>query len=314
MLSRRSLLATLPAAVTGAAPARAASPGQLRIELQKGEPLLVAARQNRAFETLLEPLGIEVKWLEFEFGPPLLEAMQAGAIDIGATGDAPPVFAQAAHADIVYIAARPDSGNSYAILLPPGSTLRTLADLRGKRIAFGRGSSSHSLTLAALEKAGLAYSDIKPVTLGPADAAAAFEHGDLDAWTIWDPYAAITEGRPGVRALARTRDIGPQNNFYLANRTYAGSNGALIGRIVQNIVRTGEWCDAHPTEVAQLLASGTGIPLAAWRLAVARGSFRSVPIDDTVLQQQQIVADRFTAARLIPGAVNVRDYAWRAAS
>ena len=309
MLPRRSLLATLSACA--AAPARAGTQGQLRIGTQKGEPVLMAARQNHGFEALLQPLGIAVRWVEFEFGPPMLEAMRVGAIDIGATGDAPPVFAQAAHADLVYIAARPDGGKSLAILLPPGSELRTLADLRGQRIGFGRASSAHALTLAALEKAGIAYADIKPVMLGPADAAAAFAHGDLDAWAVWDPYVAVTEAVPGVRVLARSGDVGPANSFYLASRDFATSRGDVLRLVVQQLGRAGDWCDAHRDALAQLLTGSSGISLEAWQRAAGRGSFRTVPIDDTVLQQQQIVADRFAARRLIPGKVNVGDYAWR---
>ncbi len=314
MLTRRSLLAALPASVACAGAARAATPKQLRIGYQKGEPVLVAAKQNHSFETKLQPLGIDVLWLEFEFGPPLLEAMRVGAIDIGGCGDAPPIFAQAAQADLVYIAARPDSGNSSAILLPPGSDVHRLADLRGKRIAFGRGSIAHSLTLAALEKAGIAYSDIKPIALGPADAAAAFAHGDLDAWAVWDPYVAITETRPGVRVLARTADIGPQNSFYMASRDYATRSGEVLGQVVQNLASVGAWCDANHDAVARLLSGGTGVSFDAWKRAADRGSFRSVPIDAAVLAQQQQVADRFYALRLIPAAVKVRDYAWQAAS
>jgi ABC-type nitrate/sulfonate/bicarbonate transport system substrate-binding protein len=142
----------------------------LRTGYQKGEPVLVAPKQNRSFETLLQPQGIEVSWLEFEFGSAPLEAMRVGAIDIGAAGDAPPVFAQAARADLVYIVGRPDSSNGSAIPLPPGSTLQTLGDLRGERIAFGKGSSAHGLTIAALQEAGIAYRHITPVTLGPTDA------------------------------------------------------------------------------------------------------------------------------------------------
>jgi NitT/TauT family transport system substrate-binding protein/sulfonate transport system substrate-binding protein len=314
MLPRRALLAALPACAAAAAPARGDTPRQLRIGTQKGEPVLMAARQDHGFEALLQPLGIEVRWVEFEFGPPMLEAMRAGAIDIGATGDAPPVFAQAAHAELVYIAARPDGGKSLGILLPPGSQLRTLADLRGQRVGFGRASSAHALTLAALEKAGIAYADIRPVALGPADAAAAFAHGDLDAWAVWDPYVAVTEARPGVRVLARSGDIGPANSFYLASRDFATNHGDILRLVVQQLGRAGAWCDAHRDAVAQLLAGATGISLEAWRLATGRGSFRTVPIDDAVLRQQQIVADRFAALRLIPGPVNVRDYAWRESS
>lgn len=318
MLSRRSAVGLLPAAlalaVTRARAAGGAVPKQLRVGFQKGEPVLVTARQNRSFDTLLQPLGVEVTWLEFAFGPPMLEAMRVGGIDIGSVGDTPPVFAQAGKAELVYIGARPFNGDSSAILVPPGSPLRTLQDLKGRRIAFGRGSSAHNLTLAALEKAGLSYSDIQPVPLAPADAAAAFEHGDIDAWTIWDPYYAITEARPGVRVLARTRDIGPQNSFYLASRDYATRYGDVLWSIVEEIGRVGAWCDAHHAEVAQLLSTGTGVKLEDWTRAVNRASFRSVPISDKLLGEQQVVADRFRGVGLIPAALNVRDYGWRVTS
>ena len=154
MITRRTLLGSLPAAGTGVGAARAfAAPGKLlRVGFQKGEPILLAAKQNRSLETLLNPLGIDVQWVEFQFGPPMLEAMRVNAIDIGAVGDTPPVFAQAAHGDLLYIAAQRAGGQ--AILVPAGSTLRTLQDLKGKKVAFGRGSAAHSLPLAALEKAG----------------------------------------------------------------------------------------------------------------------------------------------------------------
>ena len=146
-----------------------------------------------------------MQWVEFQFGPPMLEAMRVNAIDIGAVGDTPPVFAQAAHGDLLYIAAQRAGGQ--AILVPPGSTLQTLHDLKGKKVAFGRGSSAHNLTIAALEKGGLTYADIQPIYLGPADAGAAFERGAIDAWTIWDPYYALFETRPGVRVLAKWTEI-----------------------------------------------------------------------------------------------------------
>ena len=172
MILRRRLLAALPAIGTATAVASAAPSKLLRVGYQKGEPLLLAAKQNRSLEALLNPLGIDVQWVEFQFGPPMLEAMRVGAVDLGAVGDTPPVFAQAAHGDLLYIAAQRSGGQ--AILAPPGSALETLHDLKGKKVAFGRGSSAHNLTLAALEKVGLTYADIQPIYLGPADAGPAF--------------------------------------------------------------------------------------------------------------------------------------------
>ena len=166
-------------------------------------------------------LGQTVRWVEFSFGPPLLEALSLDGIDFGQTGDAPPIFAQAARVE-PRLRGRPGGRRlRYRDPAAEGFTIRSLADLKGKRVAFAKASSAHNLTIAALEKAGLSYADIEPVTLAPADAAAAFARGSIDAWTIWDPYFAIAEAGEGVRVLARATDIAPQNNFFLASRPFA---------------------------------------------------------------------------------------------
>ena len=221
----------------------------LRVGFQKGEPILLAAKQNRSLETLLNPLDIEVQWIEFQFGPPMLEAMRVNSVDIGAVGDTPPVFAQAAHGDLLYIAAQRAGGQ--AILVPPGSTLQTLHDLKGRKVAFGRASSAHNLTLAALEKAGLTYNDIQPIYLGPADAGAAFERGAIDAWTIWDPYYALFETRPGVRMLAKWTDITEQNSFFMCRRAYVEANEQVTTKIIAEFGRIAEWARSHRPELAR---------------------------------------------------------------
>jgi aliphatic sulfonates family ABC transporter substrate-binding protein len=312
MATRRQLLAATSSVLAGALAlgAQASEAAVLRVGFQKGEPVLVAAKENRSLETLLNPLGISVSWLEFAFGPPILEAMRVGSIDVGGVGDTPPIFAQAAHADLVYVGSRPSTGDSSAVLVPPGSTLQTLHDLKGKKVAFARGSSAQNLTLAALEKAGLTFTDIQPIYLAPADAAAAFAHGDIDAWTIWDPYYAIAEARPGVRVLASSKDITPQNSFYLASRAYAALLPQVIDKVVAGFGDVGTWCDAHKTDVAQLLSTGTGVPLPVMNRVVARTSFRSVPMTEALVADQQRIADRFSNLGIIPGKLTVRDYAW----
>lgn len=313
-ITRRSLLhtagATLPAfAITAAA----AAPGKtLRVGFQKGEPLFVATKQNRSLEKLLNPLGIDVQWVEFQFGPPMLEAMRVNAIDIGAVGDTPPVFAQAAHGDLLYIAAQRAGGQ--AILVPSRSGLNTLRDLKGKKVAFGRGSSAHDLTIAALEKAGLTYADIQPIYLGPADAGAAFERGSIDAWTIWDPYYALFETRPGVRVLAKWTDIGEQNSFFMASRAYVEANTATTVTIVNELSGMAGWARAHRPELSALIANETGMPLDAVQRAVNRAPFVVLPMNEEIVRNQQIVANRFHALGLIPIDIKVSDAVWRAST
>src|SRR5262249_52267837 len=142
----------------------------------------------------------DVKWSEFQFGPPMMEALGAGAIDFGEVGDMPPIFAQAAGQRFVYAARMP--GSQHAMLVPEGSAIRTVADVKGKKVAVARGSSAHNVTVRLLEKAGLAFADIVPAYMPPADASAAFSRGSVDAWVVWDPYYALAERRQKARAIA----------------------------------------------------------------------------------------------------------------
>ncbi|SFE94873.1 aliphatic sulfonate ABC transporter substrate-binding protein [Methylobacterium sp. 13MFTsu3.1M2] len=316
MLDRRALLAALaalplaPALTPALAPgARAAEPGVLRIGYQKNG-ILVVAKQQKIIEKRLEPLGYAVRWVEFSFGPPLLEALSLDGIDLGQTGDAPPIFAQAARSNLVYAAAQEAGGSGAGILLPKGSEIRSLAELKGKRVAFAKASSSHNLTIAALEKAGLSYADIEPVTLAPADAAAAFARGSIDAWTIWDPYFAIAEQGEGVRVLVRATDVTPQNNFFLASRPFAESRAPVLTAAIDALGEVAAWCTQNRGAVAELLSQGTGVPLAATRRAVDRTDYVIGPMTDRVAAEQQRVADRFHALKLIPKPIRIADAVW----
>lgn len=309
MLTRRSLLGSLPA-IAAASASRAQPARQFRIGYQKNG-VLVVAKQQQAIENRLRPLGVSVNWTEFSFGPPLLEALRLGNLDFGTVGDTPPIFAQAARADLLYVAAVPAASSGSAILLPAGSTLQTLADLKGKRVAFARGSSAHNLTVAALEKAGISFTEITPIQLAPADAAAAFTRGSVDAWTIWDPYYAIAEVQAGVRILAKSKEIAPQNSFYLSSRSYVQSNAPVVSAVISELAKVAAWSDVHRDEVAQLLSDGTGVPLDAMQRAVGRTGFTIGPVTDDIVQQQQQVADRFHRLGLIPVHVNVAEITWR---
>jgi aliphatic sulfonates family ABC transporter substrate-binding protein len=293
-----------------AAPAVAqTAPKEVRIGFQKNGPLLIAKQQGR-LEERFKPLGIEVKWVEFSFGPPLLEALNVGSIDYGTTGDAPPIFAQAARANLVYVAAQEAAGSGAAILLPPNSPIQSLQDLKGKKIGFAKASSSHNLTIAAIEKAGLGYGDFTPVYLPPADARAAFERGSLDAWTIWDPYFAIAEKQPGVRVLALSKGIVAQNSFFLANRDFTQKNPAIVATINDELSKVAKWAETHRADVAGVLAQATGLDLDSWKRAVDRTDFNVGPVTPSVIAEQQRIADRFHKLGLIPNPIQVKDIVW----
>jgi sulfonate transport system substrate-binding protein len=304
----RMAIAALVAAAS-VVPAPAAELKEVRIGYQKGG-IFPAVKQRRTVEEAFKPRGAEVKWVEFSFGPPLLEALNTGNVDYGYTGDTPPIFAQAASANLLYVAALPSAGLSEAIIVPPTSAIRTLADLRGKRIGFGKGSSAHNMTVAALDKAGLTYADITPFYLGPADAVAAFARGSLDAWTIWDPYLALAEKNQGARIVAFSKDVHSTSGFFLANRTFTAAHADAVALLNDVFARESTWAESHRDEVAQRLFEATGVEIEAVKRAVERASFEVAPLSAEIVARQQTLADRFYKLSLIPKPVAVQDIVW----
>ncbi len=286
-----------------------ASVKEIRIGYQKNG-VLVIARQHATLEKHFAPQGIDVTWIEFSSGPPMMEAMNVGSVDYGAAGDSPPIFAQSAGAAIVYAAGQPIT-NGQGILVAHHSPIRTIADLKGKRVGFTKGSSAHNVVVQTLEKANLTYADITPVYLTPPDAGPAFANGSIDAWSIWDPYFAIGEIKQNGRILVDAAEITKTNSFYIANRDFAKSHGPILQQIIDVTSSTAQWAETHRDEVAKSLSAITGIPLDIQTVAANRSSFAVGPVSEDVIATQQGVADRFFKLGLIPKPVVVRDAVWK---
>jgi sulfonate transport system substrate-binding protein len=312
MTTRRNIIAgALILTSLAIAPAQAQEkPAEIRIGTQKGG-FFPAVRQRHTVEDAFKPLGIEIKWVDFQFGPPLLEAINVGAVDFGFVGDSPPIFAQAGGARIRYVAAVKSDGNTQAIIAPKDSPIKTLADLKGKRVAFGKGSSAHNLLVVALEKAGLAWGDITPAPLAPADATAAFLKGAVDAWSIWDPYLALAELKENARVIAFDKDVHKPNAFYIAGSDFVDKHPTLVAKLNSVFASEGKWADGHHEEVAKAQSEATGVDIEAVKRFVARSNYRVVPLDEEVIKSQQAIADRFTRLGLIPKSVNVSDIIWK---
>jgi aliphatic sulfonates family ABC transporter substrate-binding protein len=309
MNRRQFLIATASAALAPVGAAFAEPAREIRFGYQKTAiPLVVKAR--KLLENRFEARGATVKWVEFAFGPPLLEAVNAGAVDYGYTGDSPPVFAQAARARINYVAVIPARGYGQAIVVPGDSPAQTLADLKGKKIGVAKGSSAHNLLISALESQNIAWSDINPIYLAPADAAAAFSRGAIDAWSIWDPFFAIAELKQKARPLPVDPKATVQNSFFLANSDFLAKHPDAVAAINEEIAKATIWAADHRDEVAALWAEASGVDIAAQTRSVERAEFSFGPMTDAVVAQQQAVADRFQRLGLIPAPINVHDIVW----
>ena len=282
---------------------------EIRIGYQKNG-VLVIAREQRVLEKHFNPLGIEVKWLEFPSGPPMLEAVGIGSVDYGAVGDSPPIFAQAAGAAIVYAAGQPIT-NGQGILVPKDSPIRSLAELKGKRVAFTKGSSAHGVIVLALEKVGLSYNDITPVYLSPPDGGAAFANGSVDAWAVWDPYFSIGEVKQHGRILANAFEITKTNGFFIANRDFARDHGAVLRQINEVVAEAAKWAEAHRDDVAKSLSAVTGVALDIQTIAANRSSFAIGPVTEDIITTQQALADRYFKIGLIPKPIVIREAVWK---
>lgn len=258
-------------------------------------------------EKRLETEGYTVTWIEFPGGPQLLEALNVGSIDLGHTGEAPPIFAQAADAPIVYLAHEPASPGSEGIIVPKDSPIKTVADLKGKKVALNKGSNVHYLLVKALEKAGLKYEDVKTVFLKPGDARPAFERGSVDAWVIWDPFLAAAQTATGGTLLTDGKDLVSNHEFYLASRTFAEQNKPAIDAFLDELNKIDEWAKANQKEVAAELSPQLGIDIPSLELASGRRDYGLKPIDDAIIEAQQKIADTFYALKLIPKEIQVKD-------
>ncbi|MEK6291657.1 MAG: aliphatic sulfonate ABC transporter substrate-binding protein, partial [Paraburkholderia tropica] len=238
---RRTVLAALGATLAGAAlPAWAKyQPDQFRIGYQKAASTLVLLKANGALEKRLAPLGIKLTWNEFPAGPQLLEGLNVGAIDFGYVGEAPPVFAQAAGADFVYTAYEVPTPHAEGLVVGKQSPIKTVAELKGKKIALNKGSDVHWFLVALLQKNGIALSDIQPVYLAPADARAALQSGSIDAWAVWDPFLAAVEAQDGARLITDANGIAQHHQFFLSQREFAQKRKDAIVIALDELGKTG---------------------------------------------------------------------------
>ena len=286
------------------APAVARAAPVLRVGYQKYGNLILLMASGQ-LETALKPLGYAVTWHEFGSGPPLMEALGAGAIDVGTAGETPPILAQAAGIPLVYLGTEPPAPKGEAILVPHDSAITTLAALRGKAVAVTRGANAHYLLVRALEKGGVAYADIVPKYLSPPEGRAAFERGAVDAWVIWDPFLAAAQAAGRTRLLADASGLAPNHQFYVASRRFA--DAGVIATFKAAIARIDHDTVADPRAAARQLSAAIGLPEAIVADALARQSWAVAPMDASVVADQQAIADRFLKLGLIPNAVKVAD-------
>ncbi|NEB82406.1 ABC transporter substrate-binding protein [Streptomyces sp. SID14478] len=311
-------LALLLSACSGASSASTSTAGSGGGTDGKGSLTLNVGDQKGGSEAVLRAAGelddldYKIRWSTFTSGPPLLEAVNAKAVDIGGVGNTPPVFAAGAHSKIKVVSASHGTAKGDTILVPDDSPLKSPSQLKGKSIAVAQGSSAHYQLVASLEKAGLGLKDVKVKYLQPADALAAFTSGKVDAWAVWDPYTSqVLRGKQG-RVLTDGDGVTNGLAFQVASPTALGDKkkSAAIKDYLDRLRRAQDWVFKHPEAWAKVWAKDTGLPYDVALDAVKRtnGTRVTVSVDKAVIASEQQIADTFTKLKLIPGKVDFGDF------
>ncbi|PLR95328.1 aliphatic sulfonate ABC transporter substrate-binding protein [Bacillus sp. T33-2] len=278
----------------------------VRIGYQKNCPLLIL-KSLGTLEKRLKKMGYSVEWKEFQAGPPLVEALNAGSIDFGRTGNTPPIFSQAAGAPFVYVAAGNSKLEGSGILVPKDSPIKSLEDLKGKKIGFANGSSSHYLVVKALKQASLSYSDITPAFLQPGDARVAFEQGNIDAWAVWDPFVAATEINSDARLLVNGEGITTDRDFFLAHEQFAKHHKPVLEAIIEEVDNSSDWANSNHDALVKLLAPALKLDEKSVAQAIDRRVYGVEKINEEIIGEQQQIADLFATLKIIPKKIDVHE-------
>jgi len=260
---------------------------------------------------LLSTLPFHVTWSDFTSGPPMLEAMASGSVDVGGVGDAPPVFAAAGGEGVEIVGAREvPTGDQDALLVPKGSSITTIAQLRGKKIAYGSGSSGNYQMLTVLTAAGLTTKDVTLVNLQPAEALAAFTSGSVDAWDIWPPYVQQVVAQDGAKVLARGSQYGSPYSYEVASQAAVANpaKAAAIQVYLTTLDKAYVWAEKNPDAWGTAWAAATGLPASITDVAATVDSTVPVVINSTITNSEQSLVTQFYKAGLIPSQPNMTSY------
>jgi sulfonate transport system substrate-binding protein len=296
IMHRRTLLLAAGLTATALPARRSRAAERLRLGDQRG-----------GFKSLMEAAGVAddtLEWSLFAAAAPLVEALNAGAIDVGGVGDAPFAFARAAGVPVRAIAATRSSGQSTAIIVPRASPITNFADLKGKRVGTGKGSVGHFLTIAARDWAGMRPADITLVFLSPPDAKAALASGAIDAWATWSQYVYLAVEQEGARIVLDGRGIMSGLSYELARDDAIIGKAELITNFVTRLTKALRWGAANVDAYAETWARETRVPVGVARATLIARGYVPSPIDQSVITDQQRTIDLYVREHLLPGPLD----------
>ncbi len=300
---------------TGSSAASTSSPSASAVNLSSvtlniGDQKGTGAEAVLSAAGLLNTLPFHATWSDFTSGPPMLEAMASGSVDIGGVGDAPPVFAAAGGESVEIVGARTTAGDQDAVVVPKNSPITSIQQLKGKKIAYGSGSSANYNLLTVLTKAGLTKKDVTLVNLQPALALASFTSGSVDAWDIWPPYVQQVVAQDGARVLATGSGYGSPYSFEVASKAAVAdpAKAAAIKAYLVTLDKAYVWAATHPSAWAVAWGKASGLPASVMDVAAKVDATTPVPVTSAIVASEQNLVNQFYAAGLVPTKVDISSY------
>lgn len=310
-VTRRGALGMIGVTLLGPSVASAAT--QVRFGYQRSSTLLTLLKANQTLDAPFAAKGFSISWHLFDN---VIDPMNSSVIDIDPdVADAVPIFTQSAGAPLTFYARELGSPSAEAVVVRDSAAIRSVQDLQGKTVAVSRGSGSHFILAAALQRVGLSFNDIVPAYLTPSDASAAFESGRVDAWSIWDPFLALVQSKVATRTICDATGLSSYHRYYTATNAFCAAHPDLMEILYRALADTGAWVKQHPHDAAKKLAPIWGnMPTAVIETANSRRTYQVEPVDKSQLGDQQKIADTFYDAHLIPKRIDATDLRiWRPA-
>jgi sulfonate transport system substrate-binding protein len=290
-------------------------PKELRIGIMAASVHLYVLKKSGALEKRLQPQGVSVKWVEFSSGVPLVQAMGKNEIDLGYTGGIPALIGQAQDIPLVYIAItnKPPTPTFTGFLVHKDSPIKTIADLKGKKVATTKASIAYYLLFQGLRENRLSLEDIQLVDMTPLEGQAAFRKGEVDAWVGWHPYLAQLQESMSTRLLASGNGLINDRTYYLATRSFVEKHFDLIPIAIQEMKKAGIWTNNHQQQAAEIMALTLKWEkrIALTTIASHSNEVATQQIQDRAIEEQQRMADTFFRVGLLPKQIIVEDAVWK---
>ena len=277
------------------------------IGYQKADPVDIA-RQHGELIKKMKAKGYQVVFKEFSDGAALMTALKSGAIDYARVGDTPPVTAKAAGTDIALIAAGATKEYGSGILVGKNRQITNLKQLKGKTIAYQKGTAAQYLIIQALKKAGLSTNDVKLVNMDQSSASVAFAKGSVDAWVTWDPYTATAQVNQGAKLLTNGTGLAKNRDFLISTQNYAKTHTALSKLMTTYINDDMTWANNHHTQLIAMLSKTLKLSDAVIQKMVERRTYAMalVKADSSIVDEENQIANTFYQEGVVTEKVDMK--------